>query len=69
MRHKCIFCEDKFTDEELSELKEMGEKYWLTKTEFICPDCRDDLQRLPLEDQYQAIIEGSAYEWPSYEKS
>ena len=66
---KCMFCEDRFTDEELSELKEMGEKYWLTKTQFICPDCMDDLQRLTLEDQYRAIIEGGAYKWPSYEKS
>lgn len=66
---KCIFCEDRFTSAELKELKEMGEKYWLTKTQFICPDCWDDLRRLPLEDQHQAIIEGSAYEWPSYEKS
>ncbi len=42
-QRKCLFCEDVY---DLDELKEMGEKYWHTKTQFVCPDCYDNLRRL-----------------------
>jgi|GEM_PF-4164660 len=42
---KCLFCEDRYTDEDLAELKEMGEKYHLESKQFVCPDCYDDLRR------------------------
>ena len=42
-QRKCLFCEDVY---DLDELKEMGEKYWHTKTQFVCQDCYDNLRRL-----------------------
>ena len=62
---KCFFCEDRFTNAELKELKEMGEKYARTKECFICPDCYDDFNRLPLEEQFRALLSGNKYEWPN----
>lgn len=52
-QRKCLFCEDVY---DLDELKEMGEKYWHTKTQFVCPDCYDNLRRLPLEEQLKALL-------------
>ena len=63
-RWKCMFCGDEFTGEDLDELKEMGETYFKTKTEFACPDCYDDLNQLPLEDRLQAVLEKDTYVWP-----
>jgi hypothetical protein len=60
---KCLFCEDTYTDQDLVELKEMGEECWKTKTQFVCPDCYDDLRRLPLEEQLKALLQGGKYEW------
>jgi len=60
---KCLFCEDTYTEQDIAELKEMGEAYWKTETQFVCPDCYDDLQRLPLEEQLKALLQGSDYEW------
>lgn len=61
--HKCLFCEDTYTTQDLSEMKEMGETYHLEPKQFVCPDCYDDLQRLPLEEQLKALMLGVEYEW------
>jgi len=60
---KCLFCEDTYTPQDLAELKEMGESYHLESKQFVCPDCYDDLRRLPLEEQLKALLQGSDYEW------
>lgn len=60
---KCLFCEDTYTEQDLSELKDMGEKYHLESKQFVCPDCYDDLRRLPLEEQLKALFQGSEYDW------
>lgn len=62
-KFKCLFCEDRFSEEDLAELKEMGEKYHLEAKQFVCPDCYDDLRRLPLEEQLKALLQGGEYVW------
>lgn len=59
---KCLFCEDTYTAQDLAEIKEMGEAYWKTEKQFVCPDCYDDLQRLPLEEQLKALLQCGNYE-------
>ncbi|MGS0745584.1 hypothetical protein ACU70A_06490 [Syntrophomonas erecta subsp. sporosyntropha] len=61
--YTCLFCEDIYTDQDLASLKEIGEKYHLEAELFVCPDCYDDLRRLPLEEQLKALLLGSEYEW------
>lgn len=61
---KCLFCEDNFTEQDLTELKEMGEQYHLEPQGFVCPDCYDDLRSLPLEEQLKALLQGAEYDWP-----
>jgi hypothetical protein len=58
-----MFCEDTFTGEELIELEEIGELFFRAKTDFVCPDCYDDLRHLPLEEQLRALLQGSKYVW------
>lgn len=60
---KCMFCEDSFSKKDIEELTEMGEKFWLTKDGFVCPDCYDDLRRLPLESQLEALLKKGDYVW------
>jgi uncharacterized protein with PIN domain len=62
-KYKCLFCEDRYTDKDLAELNEMGEIYHLESKQFVCPDCYDDLRRLPLEEQLKALLERNKYEW------
>ena len=62
-KFKCLYCEDHYTDEDFVEPKEMGEKYHLESNQFVCPDCYDDLRRLPLEEQLKALLQGSEYVW------
>lgn len=66
-KYKCLFCGDTYTNDEIRELKEMGEKMWKTEKEFVCPDCYDDLRRLPLEEQAKALLQGNKYEWEEQE--
>lgn len=61
--YKCLFCEDTYTEQDLVELDELGEKYHLESILFICSDCYDDLQRLPLEEQAKALLQGADYDW------
>lgn len=60
---KCLFCEDNFTEQDLTELKEMGEAYYLEEKQLICPDCYDKLRRLPLEETMKALLQGADYDW------
>lgn len=61
--YKCLFCEDTYTEQDLSELDELLEKYHWESEQFICPDCYDDLRRLPLEEQVKALLQGVEYDW------
>lgn len=54
MSKECRFCGESYSNEELQELKEMGEEF--CRKPFICPDCWDGFQRLDLEDQEKALF-------------
>lgn len=51
---KCTKCGDRFTGEEISELRADHEEFSLHP--FICPDCWDNLQRKDLEDQFEDLM-------------
>ena len=65
--YECLFCKDTYTEQDLEEVKAMGEKYHIEEQTFICADCYDDFKRLPLEEQVQALLQGSEYDW-EYER-
>lgn len=50
----CTKCGDKFTREEVRELKAEHEAFSIQP--FICPDCYDRLQRLNLEVQFSILM-------------
>lgn len=54
--YTCKSCGDTFTADDLREFREMGEAYHREKGCFLCPDCWDSFQRLPLEDQMQLLM-------------
>lgn len=56
--YKCNSCGEEYTSEDLKELRQMGERYWLDFPSFICPDCLDTLQRKDLEDQLEELLRG-----------
>ncbi len=53
---ECTMCGDTFTEADLEEFQEMGEAYHREKGCFLCPDCWDTFQRLPLEEQASVAI-------------
>lgn len=53
---KCVMCGDTFTEADLAELREIGEAYHREKGCFLCPDCWDSFQRMPLEEQARVAI-------------
>ena len=53
--HICTKCGDKFSGEEISELKAEHEAFSMHP--FICPDCYDRLQRMDLEDQFSVLMD------------
>ncbi|MBQ9609360.1 MAG: hypothetical protein IJV15_07960 [Lachnospiraceae bacterium] len=52
--HICTKCGDKFSGEEIRELKSEHESFSMHP--FICPDCYDRLQRVDLEDQFSILM-------------
>ena len=54
--HICRLCGESYTAADLKELREMGEVYHREKGCFLCPDCWDNFQRLPLERQAEILI-------------
>ncbi len=53
---ECVMCGDTFTEADLAELREMGEAYHREKGCFLCPDCWDTFQRMPLEDRARVAL-------------
>ena len=51
---KCTKCGDRFTGEEISELRAEHEEF--SQHPFICPDCYDRLNRKDLEDQFKGAM-------------
>lgn len=56
MEYVCQVCGEQYTADDLKELREMGERYYHDKSCFFCPDCWDDFQRLPIEEQTEKLL-------------
>lgn len=56
MKVKCLMCHEDFSDDDLQEFAELGEKYHIESASFFCPDCWDSFQRLDLEDRMKILI-------------
>lgn len=52
--YRCQQCGDRFTGEEISEMRAEHEQFSMHP--FICPDCCDRLQRMDLEDQFKELM-------------
>ena len=50
----CTECGEKFTGEELTELRHEGEQFSLHP--FICPDCYNRINRMDLEDRLEHLL-------------
>ncbi len=54
MARMCTKCGEKYSEQEIAELKGWGERMWFGP--FICPDCYDGLRRNDLEDQVADLL-------------
>lgn len=52
----CSMCGEREELAALVELREMGEAYHHEKGCYLCPDCWDAFQRMPLEQQLRVAI-------------
>lgn len=52
----CVMCGDTFTEADLKELDDMGERYHREDGCFLCPDCWDSFQRMDPEEQAKMAI-------------
>lgn len=52
----CTRCGERYTSEEISELRAEGEQFSLHP--FMCPDCYDSFERQNLEDQFAQLMSG-----------
>jgi len=50
----CTKCGDKFTGEQISEMRHEHEEFSMSP--FICPDCWDKLQHEDLEEQFEDLM-------------
>lgn len=56
---ECVMCGETFTEDDLAELREIGEAYHREDGCFLCPDCLDSLRRMdPTEQLKMAIMNG-----------
>lgn len=55
MARMCTKCGEKYSEQEIAELKSWGERMWFDP--FICPDCYDSLRRNDLGDQAAELLD------------
>ncbi|MBQ3478177.1 MAG: Lar family restriction alleviation protein [Clostridia bacterium] len=56
---ECIMCGETLTEDDLTELRDMGEQYHHEKGCFLCPDCWDCFRRMDPEEQIKmAVVNG-----------
>ena len=58
MEKVCANCGDAFTETELTELRNMGEKCFDDGKCFLCPDCYDAFNREDPEVSAEKMING-----------
>lgn len=54
---KCLMCNEEYSRQDISDLREMGEEFYRSCDCFICPDCYDHYSSLSLEEQTQLLLE------------
>ena len=52
----CSECGETFTWRDLREFRHMGEHYFHSGSEFMCPDCYADFNGLDLEDRVNVLL-------------
>lgn len=57
----CAMCGEKYDDEDLEELEEMGEAFTVLgdsaeSDQMICPDCFDEWTRMDEDDKFEALM-------------
>lgn len=52
----CIYCGEIYSPQDIKELKEMGEDFYLDDKGFICPDCLDTINKKPTEEQVRELL-------------
>ena len=56
---ECVMCGETFTEDDLAELREIGEAYYREEGCFLCPDCWDSFRRMDPEEQVKmALVNG-----------
>ena len=53
---RCSQCGEVFTWQDLRDFRHMGEQYFKSGDEFMCPDCYADFNGLDLEDQVDVLL-------------
>lgn len=53
---ECVMCSETFTEDDLEELRGMGEQYHREDGCFLCPDCWDSFRRMDPEEQVKMAI-------------
>lgn len=58
----CCVCGERYSSDDLAELREMGDAYYLDLTvhpaNFMCPDCWDDYNHMSAEEQLAVCMRG-----------
>lgn len=52
----CIYCGEIYSPQDIKELKEMGEDFYLDDKGFICPDCLDTINHKTAEEQVMELL-------------
>lgn len=52
----CLFCKAAYTDDDIKEMKEMGEEPYHDRHCFICPDCYDGFKHRDPGEQLEILM-------------
>lgn len=53
---KCAKCGEEYSKDDLKELREMKEEYYLDGGVFLCPDCWDSFIQLDFDEKFSEAI-------------
>lgn len=56
---RCHICGEEYTEQDIKDLREMGEQFYRGDDCFICPDCYDKYSRSSLEEQVDILFADS----------
>lgn len=52
----CLFCKEDYTDDDIKEMRGMGEEFYHDRNCFICPDCYDEFKRHDPNEQLEILM-------------